>query len=219
MAWELTPDGLFYRNTVAPFLIRISDQALVWDKEEYKNQPLPLSDLFSNPVLPAGASPAGAVMPFAGTVAPAGWLACDGSAISRATYVELFAAIGIVWGAGDGATTFNLPDLRGRFPRGAGNSGNGTMATGAAFAGGAVGAYANDQSQGHWHQLGDPSGNAASTRSLSGTGSASEAAAVAPARYDLSRAINAVTDGTNGAPRTGAETRPAAAALLMIIKT
>lgn len=49
---------------------------------------------------------------------PNGWLWCDGSAVSRATYSALFAAIGTTFGAGDGSTTFNLPDLRGEFVRG-----------------------------------------------------------------------------------------------------
>jgi microcystin-dependent protein len=58
--------------------------------------------------------PAGIVMPFAGSTAPQGYLLCDGSAVSRDTYSALFTAIGTVYGAGDGATTFNLPDLSGR---------------------------------------------------------------------------------------------------------
>lgn len=62
--------------------------------------------------------PAGAIVPFAGTTAPAGYLMADGSAVNRATYDNLFAAIGTAYGAGDGSTTFNLPDLRGRFLRG-----------------------------------------------------------------------------------------------------
>lgn len=49
---------------------------------------------------------------------PAGWLLCDGSAVSRTVYAALFAALGVVYGAGDGSTTFNLPDLRGRVPAG-----------------------------------------------------------------------------------------------------
>lgn len=49
-----------------------------------------------------------------------GWLVCDGSAVSRATYDRLFAVIGTTFGAGDGSTTFNLPDLRGRVPVGSG---------------------------------------------------------------------------------------------------
>lgn len=62
--------------------------------------------------------PAGAVSPFGGTSAPTGWLFCDGSAVSRTTYADLFTAIGTACGTGDGSTTFNLPDYRGRFMRG-----------------------------------------------------------------------------------------------------
>ena len=58
--------------------------------------------------------PAGIVMPFAGSVAPEGYLLCDGSAVSRSTYSDLFTAIGTTYGAGDGSTTFNVPDLSGR---------------------------------------------------------------------------------------------------------
>jgi microcystin-dependent protein len=64
--------------------------------------------------------PAGIVKGFAGTVVPTGWLNCDGAAVSRSGYSGLFAAIGTTWGVGDGATTFNLPDLRGRTLVGAG---------------------------------------------------------------------------------------------------
>lgn len=53
---------------------------------------------------------AGFVSSFAGSTVPDGWLVCDGSAISRTTYARLFAAIGTTYGAGDGSTTFNLPD-------------------------------------------------------------------------------------------------------------
>jgi microcystin-dependent protein len=58
--------------------------------------------------------PTGSVMPFAGSSAPAGWLLSFGQAVSRTTYAALFAAIGTTYGVGDGSTTFNLPDLRGR---------------------------------------------------------------------------------------------------------
>lgn len=63
---------------------------------------------------------AGMIAPFAGPAdkIPAGWLLCDGSAVSRSEYVNLYKAIGIAWGEGNGSTTFNLPDLRGMFLRG-----------------------------------------------------------------------------------------------------
>ncbi|WP_239427702.1 phage tail protein [Snodgrassella communis] len=63
------------------------------------------------------ATPAGAVMYFAMDAAPVGWLKANGAAVSRTLYANLFAAIGTRFGAGDGKTTFNLPDLRGYFLR------------------------------------------------------------------------------------------------------
>lgn len=65
-----------------------------------------------------GYMPSGAVMPFAMSTAPAGWLKANGASVSRTTYAALFALIGTTYGAGDGSTTFNLPDLRGEFVRG-----------------------------------------------------------------------------------------------------
>jgi microcystin-dependent protein len=62
--------------------------------------------------------PSGVVFPFAGTVAPYGYLICDGSPILKSEYPQLFLAIGTSHGIGDGSTTFNLPDYRGRFLRG-----------------------------------------------------------------------------------------------------
>jgi microcystin-dependent protein len=58
--------------------------------------------------------PAGAIMPYAGAAAPDGWLLCYGQAVDRTTYADLFTAISTTYGVGDGSTTFNLPDLRGR---------------------------------------------------------------------------------------------------------
>jgi microcystin-dependent protein len=57
---------------------------------------------------------------YAGSSVPSGWLFCDGTPVSRTTYANLFAAIGVTFGAGDGSTTFNLPDTRSRMPIGAG---------------------------------------------------------------------------------------------------
>ncbi|MCX8003358.1 MAG: tail fiber protein [Burkholderiaceae bacterium] len=69
------------------------------------------------------ALPAGAMCAFGGSALPAGWLWCNGAAVSRTTYAALFAAIGTAFGAGDGASTFNLPDLRDRVPIGQGTMG------------------------------------------------------------------------------------------------
>jgi len=65
--------------------------------------------------------PTGAIFSFPTNVPPTGYLECDGSAISRTTYASLFALIGVMYGSGDGSTTFNLPDYRGRFLRGVDN--------------------------------------------------------------------------------------------------
>lgn len=62
--------------------------------------------------------PVGGLAPFAGTTAPDGWLMCDGSAVSRTDYADLFEAIGDSYGVGDGTSTFNVPDLQGRVPVG-----------------------------------------------------------------------------------------------------
>jgi microcystin-dependent protein len=61
----------------------------------------------------------GEIIQFAGSVIPDGYLECDGSAVSRDTYSDLFDVIGITYGSGDGATTFNLPDLTGKVAMGA----------------------------------------------------------------------------------------------------
>ena len=72
---------------------------------------------------------------YGGLAAPSGWLLCDGAEVNRAVYADLFAAIGQVYGAGDGATTFNLPNLSGKFALGAsgtyprGQSGGATVKT------------------------------------------------------------------------------------------
>jgi microcystin-dependent protein len=62
--------------------------------------------------------PPGTIAAFAGSSIPAGWRLCDGSSVNRTDSAALFAAIGTSWGNGDGTTTFNVPDLRGRFLRG-----------------------------------------------------------------------------------------------------
>ena len=63
-------------------------------------------------------TPVGSISLFAGTTAPNGWLICDGSAVSRTTYANLFSVIGTTYGKGDGSTTFNIPNLKGKVPVG-----------------------------------------------------------------------------------------------------
>lgn len=83
--------------------------------------------------LPVGGLPAGSIMAWGTNTPPANWLLADGSAVSRTVYSSLFAVIGTTYGAGDGSTTFTLPDLRGRVPVGKNAATFGTLgATGGA---------------------------------------------------------------------------------------
>tara|TARA_B000000609_G_scaffold158368_2_gene156198 strand:+ start:834 stop:1412 length:579 start_codon:yes stop_codon:yes gene_type:complete len=90
-----------------------------------------LSDIvggnFNIPVGSLGNAPnpidAGTIVSWAKDSTPTGWLQCDGSAVSRSTYAALFTAIGTTYGTGDGSSTFNLPDLRGRTVCGKDNMG------------------------------------------------------------------------------------------------
>lgn len=78
------------------------------------------ADRLAAGVIPTSTTPPGAIIAFAGGAPPSGWLFCDGSAVSRVTYSALYAILGATFGAGDGSTTFNLPDLQGRVPVGKG---------------------------------------------------------------------------------------------------
>ncbi len=69
--------------------------------------------------------PVGTMIPYAGSAAPTGWLLCDGTAYNRELYRTLFTVISTTYGVGDGATTFNVPNLSGRFPLGKATSGTG----------------------------------------------------------------------------------------------
>ena len=84
----------------------------------------------------ADGAPAGTIIPSGASAAPTGYLACDGSAVSRTTYADLFTAIGTAFGVGNGTTTFNVPDLRGRAPIGSG-TGSGLTARTLGASGGA----------------------------------------------------------------------------------
>lgn len=94
----------------------------------------------------AQAMPIGAVVDFAGSTAPAGWLLCYGQTVSRTTYADLFAVIGTTYGVGNGSTSFNLPDCRGRVIAGLDNMG-GTTANrlSSSFSSGVLGAFGGSQ--------------------------------------------------------------------------
>jgi phage-related tail fiber protein len=76
------------------------------------NDPHDTVDLIQNQLVPPGA-----ILYFARNTAPVGYLICNGSIVSRTTYSSLFSAIGTTFGAGNGTTTFGVPDLRGEFIR------------------------------------------------------------------------------------------------------
>lgn len=139
---------------------------------------------------------------FAMNTAPTGWLKANGAAISRTTYAALFAAIGTTFGTGDGSSTFNLPDMRGYFPRGWAD--NGSVDSGRTF-----GSTQTDAMQGHKH-----------TQSLGGSIStvANVAGTYVIGNSNTSVVSDPISDGVNGVPRTASETRPINLALLACIK-
>jgi len=144
---------------------------------------------------------AGEVCYFASDTAPTGFLKANGAGVSRTTYATLFAAIGTRFGVGDGATTFNLPDLRGEFIRGWDDS-RGLDANRA------LGSVQGDAFQGHQHTyiyLATAAVRAGSNGGTPFTDSARSTSAI-------------VNDGVNGDPRVATETRPRNMALLACIK-
>lgn len=148
--------------------------------------------------------PIGTVLQVASTNVPSGWLSCDGSAISRETYSNLYAVVGDSFGEGDGATTFNVPDLRGVFVRiwdnGAGNDPDAASRT-ALNTGGAtgdnVGSYQADEYESHTHQY---------------------SAFAAGATYELSLGTGVASAAPDTVASGGNETRPKNVYLNAIIK-
>jgi microcystin-dependent protein len=158
----------------------------------------------------ASTFPAGSIVMYGGASAPAGWLLANGSAVSRTgTYAALFAAIGTTYGSGDGSTTFNLPDFRGVFPKGAGTTARTDPNTAKDASGNlysaVLGSYRGDQMQGHVHQA-------------VGVGSYSFYASFGSAANNLTSTGIPIADGTNGTPRTGHTTEPQSLGINFIIK-
>jgi hypothetical protein len=155
--------------------------------------------------------PVGAIIPYVSTsTIPADFLYCDGSAKSRTTYASLFLIIGTKFGTGDGSTTFNVPDFRGSFLRGIDN-GRGWDSE----ANRVIGSMETDTMQGHWHDDLNyfHNGNVVAPSA----GSTGSMPAVAGGTTG-SPVKSPITDGTNGTPRTGPETRPKNTAVAYIIK-
>lgn len=161
----------------------------------------------------AATVPPGMVAPFLGTVSPTGWLMCDGVMFHNVnTYPNLYAVIGNNYG-GTPAVDFLTPDYRGMFLRGTGTHGSLAKAAGGNFAGPALHVSELDMSQGHYH---DPS---AVTFSTTSGGTNYHARGNSPdASSTTSGAATQTTDGVNGTPRTGNETRPVSFGINYIIK-
>lgn len=134
---------------------------VAWQSQFDNNFVQPGSDNTSWVRYLGGQAPVGSIMDFAGSTPPAGWLLCTGAAVSRSTYSALFNVLGATWGGGDGSTTFNLPDLRGRLTAGQDNMG-GNAAGRITQAGSGVNATqlgstgGSEQLQAHSHSVSDP---------------------------------------------------------------
>jgi len=158
--------------------------------------------------------PAGMVAPYAGSSAPTGWLLCDGSPVSRSTYAALFAAIGTTYGSGDGSTTFNVPDTRGIFISGVGSQ----TISGITYTR-TLGGKQGDQFQSHYHPIGLDTGTIINGALAAGTSNTQFAKGNGAANGTILPSLSVpASDGTNGTPRTGSETRPANIAMNYIIK-
>jgi microcystin-dependent protein len=150
-------------------------------------------------------APTGTVLPFAGASAPTGWLLCDGSAISRSTYANLFTVLSTTYGSGDGSTTFNVPNAQGVFLRGAGSQTISSISYS-----GTRGTTQGDQMQGHFHSA------QGYQTALSGGGTGR--VATDSGNTTSASILSPLTDGTNGTPRTGTQTHPANISVNYIIK-
>lgn len=141
-----------------------------------------------------GGVPAGSVIYHAANSAPTGFLKANGAAVSRSTYAALFTAIGTTFGVGDGSSTFNVPDLRGEFPRGWDDSRG--VDSGRSF-----GSAQADELKAHTHLYRDPISGSTPTGAGGGT----------------SKAFPTANSGTTSSTG-GSETRPRNIALLACIK-
>lgn len=166
--------------------------------------------LLLNPIEPAVSPGTGA--PYFGGTVPNGWLLCDGTAVSRTTYSALFAAIGTTWGAGNGSTTFNLPDARNDFLRGA----SGTVP---------LGTRQSDEIKSHSHSATiDPAGShqhsvTGSGGNSTGSGYAGEIGSTVDGSSFVTNVAGSHTHTLTITATGGAETRPRNIAINWIIKT
>jgi len=153
--------------------------------------------------------PVGCIMMWPLASAPDGWLLCAGAAVSRSTYADLFSALGIDYGAGDGSTTFNLPDFAGRSPKGVGTSSGGSDVTHVAETIDLATKY-NDKMQVHVH-------NISWTQNFFTAGAVSAVITIPGGSVSSSSGVPQ-TDATHGTPRTGTTTTGKTLGINFIIK-
>lgn len=120
-------DGFFRCYVAAGILVKFA----VTDENDVPQSAYSFDNLepMVDPTVPdpsVTAVPTGGIIPYGAAAAPTGFLLCDGTLVSRATYATLFGVVGTTFGAGNGSTTFGLPDFRGRFPLGTAASGTGS---------------------------------------------------------------------------------------------
>ena len=138
---------------------------------------------------------------------PSGYLLCDGSLVSRTIYSRLFNAIGITYGSGNGSTTFAIPDLRGAVPRGAGTSSGYVAGSDVTIT---LGSKQGDQMQGHIASYtSNQVANSATSGGIAADSFPTDRPNFIQGLGGGSRNINSFisSDGTNGSPRVGNETR------------
>ena len=147
-------------------------------------------EAYENPI------PTGTVFPFAGIIAPEGFLLCNGQEVSRFTYAKLYEVIGDTYGTGDGSTTFNVPDYREVTLVGAGQNEKLNIVEHDIYN---IGEFKDDQMQGHWHNIKDGAkaeGGGTNRNALGDPYGGSNDNIV---KYPVS-------DGENGTPRIGSTT-------------
>ncbi len=212
---------------------------------QFKDYILAAGNVLRAAITPAERTPIGAVIPFAGTSAPTGYLMCSGQAVSRTTYAALFAVIGSSHGEGDGSTTFNLPDYRGRFLRGVDdgegrdpNSGGRTAMNTGGNTGDAVGSIQGHAFQRHNHTQSTHSHDfrgragtgdnafSASTYLANNAGGGASMARTSGTTFDNDVSVRPASAGTisnadasgTHAQASSSETRPVNAAVNFLIK-
>jgi microcystin-dependent protein len=213
---DLGVNGDFYINT-SNWTIYGPKTAGAWGSPSSLTANADAAQATANAALTAAANaaPPGSVAYVARSTAPTGWLKANGAAISRTTYADLFGAIGGTYGAGDGSTTFNLPDLRGEFLR-AFDDGRGLDA------GRGFGSVQGGMMADHQHTTYSSALTSWGLSGWLGDRSQNNAFCVLPyninANPGFSTVANASSGAYNAAPAIGSETRPRNVALLAVIK-